>query len=215
MQYRMDAEGRLRRVTPEMVRDELVAGLVRDLQAQVGAAWVVQVEIPELPYYLTGQELGDQSWEWLRMTVTVKVVGDGSLAASAVDEDAIDRLVRGRVWDRVGGRYRIESTVFLADAATVAALRPAPAPAPDASTPAAADPAPVAEAPAPAATTAAGPASTPPPAGQRRYVVQEGDTLALISSVFYGDAASWRRIVDANPGLDPAALPVGQELVIP
>jgi nucleoid-associated protein YgaU len=46
-------------------------------------------------------------------------------------------------------------------------------------------------------------------------VVQEGDTLALISAVFYGSANEWRRIVDANPGLDPASLTVGRELIIP
>ena len=51
--------------------------------------------------------------------------------------------------------------------------------------------------------------------GQRTYVIQAGDTLADISTVFYGTPTHWRRIVEANPGLDPAALPVGSNLVIP
>ena len=49
----------------------------------------------------------------------------------------------------------------------------------------------------------------------RTYVVQAGDTLADISTVFYGSPTHWRRIVEANPGLDAGALPVGQGIVIP
>lgn len=67
----------------------------------------------------------------------------------------------------------------------------------------------------------AAPAATPlPPAavpvpGDHTYVIQAGDTLATISAVFYGSVQPWRRILDANPGLDAAALPVGQAIVIP
>ena len=64
-------------------------------------------------------------------------------------------------------------------------------------------------------------AATPaPPAAAatstaRSYTVQSGDTLADIATLFYGSPAPWRRIVEANPGLDPAKLAPGQELVIP
>jgi nucleoid-associated protein YgaU len=37
-------------------------------------------------------------------------------------------------------------------------------------------------------------------AGQRTYLVQPGDTLADISTAFYGSPQHWRRIADANPG---------------
>lgn len=64
---------------------------------------------------------------------------------------------------------------------------------------------------APVAQTAAHPV----PTAARTYTVQAGDTLADIATLFYGSPAPWRRIVEANPGLDPAKLAPGQELVIP
>ena len=48
-----------------------------------------------------------------------------------------------------------------------------------------------------------------------RYRIEAGDTLAAISSVFYGSPQHWHAIVAANPGLDPAALPIGSEIMIP
>ncbi|TVR44186.1 MAG: LysM peptidoglycan-binding domain-containing protein [Planctomycetota bacterium] len=52
------------------------------------------------------------------------------------------------------------------------------------------------------------------PPGQD-YTIQHGDTLARISSVFYGSADHWRLIERANPGLDPANLKVGSVIRIP
>lgn len=72
--------------------------------------------------------------------------------------------------------------------------------------------------PAKAATPVADPpaqAPHPAPTATRTYTVQAGDTLADIATLFYGSAAPWRRIVEANPGLDPAQLAPGQALVIP
>lgn len=55
-----------------------------------------------------------------------------------------------------------------------------------------------------------------PAAAQRRtYLVRAGDTLSEISTEVYGTCRKWQQIVAANPGLDPAALPVGKTLVIP
>lgn len=74
----------------------------------------------------------------------------------------------------------------------------------------------VREAPAPVAAAPAAPAPAAPQAsGPRTYTVQAGDTLADIATLFYGSPAPWRRIVEANPGLDPAQLTPGQALVIP
>ncbi|MCX8040249.1 MAG: LysM peptidoglycan-binding domain-containing protein [Planctomycetota bacterium] len=60
--------------------------------------------------------------------------------------------------------------------------------------------------------------STPAPAaasagvsGERSYVVQPGDTLADLSTAFYGSPQHWRRIAEANPG----ELTPGRRIVIP
>lgn len=50
-----------------------------------------------------------------------------------------------------------------------------------------------------------------PASGQRSYVVQAGDTLADISTAFYGTPQHWRLIAQANP----AGAQAGQAIVIP
>ena len=62
---------------------------------------------------------------------------------------------------------------------------------------------------APAPTTA-----TRPPA-PRYYVLQPGDTLMAISRLFYGTTRYWRRILEANPGLNERRLRVGRQILIP
>lgn len=66
---------------------------------------------------------------------------------------------------------------------------------------------------------AAAPAAIKPVApaadGPRSYVVQEGDTLALISTAFYGSPQHWRRILDANPGVAAEAVKPGVRLLVP
>ena len=47
------------------------------------------------------------------------------------------------------------------------------------------------------------------------HMVEKGDTLSAIADFLYGDPTAYRRIVRANPGLDPDALAIGQELVLP
>ncbi|HVM35412.1 MAG TPA: LysM domain-containing protein [Actinomycetota bacterium] len=47
------------------------------------------------------------------------------------------------------------------------------------------------------------------------YVVQSGDTLTTIAEKEYGDASLDDFLAEANPGIDPLALRVGQEIVIP
>lgn len=46
------------------------------------------------------------------------------------------------------------------------------------------------------------------------YTVKVGDTLGAISQQFYGTAARWREIANAN-ALDPKKLQVGQKIIIP
>lgn len=52
-------------------------------------------------------------------------------------------------------------------------------------------------------------------AAGRLYTVREGDTLAKIAAAYYGQDDAWPRILDANPGLDPADLKPGTVLTIP
>lgn len=55
---------------------------------------------------------------------------------------------------------------------------------------------------------AAAPAYTP-------YVVKESDTLSSISQAWFGDAARWDLIHEANPAIDPSRLRIGQVLRLP
>ncbi len=58
------------------------------------------------------------------------------------------------------------------------------------------------------------PAATPAPA-VNTYTVQKGDTLWSISLRFLGDGKRWREIVEANPGLEPSKLRIGQVIILP
>jgi 5'-nucleotidase len=90
--------------------------------------------------------------------------------------------------------------------ASVAYEPPAPSPTP-AAQPVVYDTAPVmATTPAPAAA---------PSANGGSYTVQRGDTLYGIARQRYGDGKQWQRIAQANPGVTPQSLKVGQTLVIP
>jgi len=86
-----------------------------------------------------------------------------------------------------------------------AALNVAPAPA------AYSAPAPMA-APDPALSTSTPLAS---PASSNSYTIKKGDTLWQIAATHYGDGKKWREIADANPGLTPSALRVGQTISLP
>jgi nucleoid-associated protein YgaU len=48
-----------------------------------------------------------------------------------------------------------------------------------------------------------------------RYTVEESDTLTYIARQKYGDGKYWTKIRDANPGIDPDHLLVGQVLILP
>lgn len=76
--------------------------------------------------------------------------------------------------------------------------------------------------PAPAPEPAAAPAASntatqlpPEPAAIDTYVIRKGDTLWSIAKRFYGDGQRWVDIVNANPGIDPKKLIVGDEIILP
>jgi nucleoid-associated protein YgaU len=61
------------------------------------------------------------------------------------------------------------------------------------------------------------PAPAQPPATEKTYVVEKGDSLSKIAKREYGDAQQWRRIFDANRDQieDPDLIHPGQTLKIP
>ncbi|MBA3685535.1 MAG: LysM peptidoglycan-binding domain-containing protein [Planctomycetes bacterium] len=47
------------------------------------------------------------------------------------------------------------------------------------------------------------------------YVIKRGDTFETIAQQVYGDRKQWRKIADANQGVDPSHLRIGQKIVVP
>jgi proteasome lid subunit RPN8/RPN11 len=47
------------------------------------------------------------------------------------------------------------------------------------------------------------------------YVIRRGDTLSEIAFFLYGDARAFHRITDANPGLEPDRLVIGNRIKLP
>jgi 5'-nucleotidase / UDP-sugar diphosphatase len=69
-----------------------------------------------------------------------------------------------------------------------------------------------------AAATPDAPSAAPTPAPATTsgtYTVQKGDTLWNIAKAHYGDAKRWHDIANANPGVDPNKLKIGQVLTLP
>jgi len=48
-----------------------------------------------------------------------------------------------------------------------------------------------------------------------KYVVKAGDTLYRIAVAHYGSGKEWKKIAEANPGIVPTKLHVGQTLTLP
>ena len=51
--------------------------------------------------------------------------------------------------------------------------------------------------------------------GNGNYTVKRGDTLYGIARSRYGDGKQWTKITQANPGLKPETLKVGQTFTLP
>ena len=56
---------------------------------------------------------------------------------------------------------------------------------------------------------------TLPPSAAERYTIGSGDTLRRIAARHYGNPRLWRSIMQANPGLDPRRLHIGQVISLP
>ena len=59
------------------------------------------------------------------------------------------------------------------------------------------------------------PAQPSPPAGGRTHTIRKGDTLWSLAVQYYGNGQRWVDIANANPGVNPKKLYVGNDLVIP
>jgi 5'-nucleotidase len=57
--------------------------------------------------------------------------------------------------------------------------------------------------------------SAPAAMASGSYTVKKGDTLYGIARQRYGDGKQWTRIAEANPGLRPETLKVGQTIAVP
>jgi nucleoid-associated protein YgaU len=62
--------------------------------------------------------------------------------------------------------------------------------------------------------TSSTPAMSAAPLGNS-YTIKPGDTLWKIAATHYGDGRKWKQITDANPGLEPSKLRVGQTITLP
>lgn len=68
---------------------------------------------------------------------------------------------------------------------------------------------------APAAMASVEVPPAPASAGPRTHVVRRGETLYSLAAGYYGSGKQWQTIADANPGVSPSRMPVGQTLMIP
>ena len=75
---------------------------------------------------------------------------------------------------------------------------------------------------APAATTtaapaapAAAPAAPAAAAAPSTHTIVAGDNYWNLAKEIYGDGFMWKKISEANPGLNPNKLPIGGTLTIP
>ncbi len=64
----------------------------------------------------------------------------------------------------------------------------------------------------PAPTIVGAPGGAPPPATSETYVIQPDDTVAGIAERY---GVTIETILNANPGLDPARLTIGDEIIVP
>jgi nucleoid-associated protein YgaU len=59
--------------------------------------------------------------------------------------------------------------------------------------------------------------SSRPQTSNREYVIKSGDSLSKIAKQFYGNAADWQKIYQANKSVikDPNLIHPGQKIIIP
>jgi LysM repeat protein len=183
------SDGRMLDNTAQNVHDEAVRSIVTQIQPKLGEHWRIGATIAQLPVWMDDRRGEGGDWMWRDATVAIELVGDGTgeppLSADEI-RDGVFSYLRPRV-EHAKEHLTVDVAKSLDPVRFSVLALPAPGTA----------------AVAHAQQTA------------RTYEVQQGDTLAEISTAFYGTAKHWKDIVKANPQLDPAQMRVGQELVIP
>lgn len=170
------------------------------VDAALGANWSCRATITPLPVWREFMVKGDGDWYWEVAEVQVALSHPG--AGHETPPVAIEEIRSGVIAYMTGLMAKGKKdavTVFVHHVELVP-----PGVVPEVATPI--------PDPRPAVTPAS---SRTLQQGERTYRIQAGDTLADITTLFYGAPTEWRRLVAANPGLDPAQLAVGTEIVIP
>lgn len=165
--------------------------------AAANPGWTFTTAIAEKPVY--DWDPDDAVWEY--PTATVTVLASEPASGGTLDQAKAEQTVRH--FFRELAKPEAVSVSFTIGQAAMAVT-----PKPVDPKPAAAKTKPT-SAPNPPSEVAATPTKQP------TYVVQQGDTLAGISAVFYGTNKHWKAILKANEGLSPTKLRVGQVIVIP
>lgn len=202
LHYEIGEHG-MKRVTPESVASALDTRCVAAVETVVGTAWQAEIQLSDLPYYLY-DEHSYNSWWFDRLTVSLRLIGDGSEDPASIDTGALRRVLENEAepYMAINNHLQIEIAV-VNDAATFTALQQAESEALAAAV--------VAE----EAAQAVDEERQAQHGTSGYYIVQDGDTLALIATVFYGDARHWRLIAAANPEVRIDALDRGTRLIIP
>lgn len=181
----MHPDGRMLSQTDEHMREVHAAHLVEDLRAAAKQRdAAVRVEIADLPLYRESAHADRESGEWTYDDAAVSVTLGPDVA---LDPARASEITRAFFEPKMQWPHRDldqRLTIEVKRAETAAGI------------------------------VGAGHRPAVGPDGNRRYVVQAGDTLADLSAAFYGSSQYWRVIADANPGIGPELEP-GVELVIP
>lgn len=186
--------------------------LARDLEARLGEGWAVGVAIDRTPYHEPDMDLGDPGFWYEQARVAIRVVGDGDGDTPSLSTDTMEALVYDFMVVRTDDtdQLQVHATVIEGDPAMqrqvwqdMGSER--------------ADQLQVSDGREEEDAGSEGPQAVAASNDEATsYVVQEGDTLAIISTVFYGSPKHWRRISSANPAIVPdRPLEAGTELVIP
>ena len=159
------------------------------IEDDLGKGWGVKVVIDEAPLWIEERNMhagswgSDGTWRWDKITATVEIAAPAGQQLSEAKRLDLEE----------GSRKHLLTKLRKKDPALITFTLKTVEPA--------------------AAVVAAAIAAAPvvPASGQRTYLVQPGDTLADISTAFYGSPQHWRLITEANPGGAQA----GQTIVIP
>jgi LysM repeat protein len=217
-------DGRMLANTAENDRAQCVYVIDKELTAKLAPHWCARGAIAELPIWADDRDESGE-WRWEKATVTIALTGDGKaplpLSVPEITAGVTDYLRVHVHHPGVNLTVTVTQTVsadqfnallaagiYIPGASVQQTFAPSSQPETATAQPA------TTIAPAGAAVGSTAPA-TGAVAGPRTYVVQAGDTLADITTLFYGTNTQWRKIVAANPGLDPGHLVPGTSLVIP